>query len=192
MKNPRQSSESTPSGRGTSTDSSAQQQNDKAVAATVADLAKIYLYRHLLRNMESKRRAIEAQQQKRAPRVKGQRVAAVLARLWANDDLGLDPTPQKVIARDLGMGESDVTNMMRDLREPGSTGPCVVLVSDRYSRENFYKITEIGKQELENWVLAYYTHDSFLDILKKMIPNTKNVALNLDALRREVKQRLGN
>lgn len=164
---------------------------DEPAKALAGDVSRIYIYRHLLRNIASKRRAIEVQQQKRAPRVKGPRAAAVLARLWADKDLGLDPTPQKVIAHELGIGESEVTKTLRAFRNAGSGAPCVTLVSDAYTRENLYEISEAGKQELENWILAYYTHDSFFELIRRIKPNTKNIAPMLTELRKEVRQRLG-
>jgi DNA-binding MarR family transcriptional regulator len=155
------------------------------------DVVKIYLYRHLLRNIESQRRAIEIQCRKTAPHVRGPRVAALLSRLWACEDLGLPSVAQKAIAQDLGMGEGDVGKMLKKLRAKGSTGePCVELVSDGFGRENIYKITKYGRQELENWILAHNTHTSFLDLIKNIPPDLKNVARTLDALRKEVRQEL--
>lgn len=58
------------------------------------------------------------------------------------------------------LGESEVAKMLKELRGSGSNAPCVRLVSDAYTRESLYEISEAGKQELENWILAYYTHAS--------------------------------
>src|SRR5208282_3679910 len=69
-----------------------------ASAEVATDVIRIYLYRHLLRNIESQRRAIEIQCRRTAPHVRGPRVAALLARLWASEDLGLPSVPQKAIA----------------------------------------------------------------------------------------------
>jgi len=89
------------------------------------------------------------------------------------------------------MGEGDVGKMLKKLRAKGSTGePCVELVSDGFGRENIYKITKYGRQELENWILAHNTHTSFLDLIKNIPPDLKNVARTLDALRKEVRQEL--
>jgi DNA-binding MarR family transcriptional regulator len=163
-----------------------------AVSTEVAmDVVKIYLYRHLLRNVETQRRAIEKQCRRTAPHISGVRVAALLARLWAIDDLSLPSVPQKAIARDLGMGEGDVGKLLKRLRGKGVTGePCVELVSDGFGRENIYRITKYGRQELENWILAHNTHTSFLDLIKNIPPDLKNVARTLDALRKEAWQEL--
>lgn len=94
-------------------------------ATVPPDLVKIYIYRHLLRNMESKRKAREEQEKRQAPRVKGPRAAALLARLWANEDLGLQPIPQKVIAHELGLGESEVLPHALDGEvDPEASGCC--------------------------------------------------------------------
>jgi len=154
------------------------------------EIAKIYIYRHLLRNIESSRRAIEKEQQERAPRITGPRAAALLARLWANQDLRLSPTPQKVLAHDLGLGESEVAKMLRVFRDARSGAACVTLVSPPHARESLYEISEAGKKELENWILAYSTHDSFQDLIRKIKPSMKNVSPMLAELRTEVRQRL--
>jgi DNA-binding MarR family transcriptional regulator len=155
------------------------------------DLVKIYVYRHLLQNMETTRRSTRLEEKKQAPRVKGPRAAALLARLWANEDLNLPATPQKVISHELGLGESEVTKMLKDLRSTANGERCVELISDGYAREKLYQITDAGKRALECWILAHYTHGSFLDLVKKVIPDAKNVGLTLDWLRGEARRNLG-
>jgi hypothetical protein len=157
----------------------------------MTEVTKIYIYRHLLRNMNPGPKANRTEGQKRPPRLKGPRAAAVLARLWVNDDLKLAPTPQKVIAHDLGIGESEVAKMLKDLRNERVGPPCVTLVSNAYARENLYTITPEGKRELEDWILDYSTHGSFLNLIKRIEPNMSSVPPMLTELRKEIKERLG-
>jgi|SRR5579859_2745270 len=161
-------------------------------SVTKDDIMKIYLYRHLLRNLDRNLKALKAEEMKEAPSVKGPRAAAVLARLWANDDLGLPPAPQKVIAHDLGIGETVVGAMLKRFRTRRMNNPpCVELISDGFAREKWYKITEAGKQELSRWMFAHYTHSSFMELIKTIPPNATNVFRTLMALKKEVETQIG-
>ena len=157
-----------------------------------ADVVKIYVYRHLLQNLESTRRSMRQQEKMQAVKVKGPRAAALLARLWANDDLKLPATPQKVISHDLGLSDSETTKLLKEFRSHSKEGErCVELMSDRFSREKLYQITDAGKRALESWILIHYTHESFPELLKEVAPFAKDVKINLNWLKSEARRKLG-
>jgi DNA-binding MarR family transcriptional regulator len=166
-------------------------QEEDGSSAIVQDVAKILVFRHLIRNLESERKERDAREKKQAPRIKGPRSAAVLARLWCSDELSLAPVPQKVIARELGMRDSEVTKAFKELRrEKQGSKPCVELVSDNFRRERVYKITRFGKEELERWIVASYGHTSFLDTLIRKPPGPEYVDGVLASLKEEVEKAL--
>jgi hypothetical protein len=165
---------------------------DSHPTGSSADVVKIYVYRHLLQNLESTRRAMRQQEKIQAVKVKGPRAAALLARLWANDDLQLPATPQKVISHDLGLSDSETTKLLKEFRSPSKNGErCVELISDGFSREKHYRITDAGKRALASWVLIHYTHESFHELIKEAAPVAKNVTLSLNWLKSEAKRKLG-
>src|SRR5258708_21243357 len=79
-------------------------------------ILEIYRYRHLLRNLRLLHEQRKREERETAPSVKGPRVAAVLARLWATEDLGLPSASQKVIGVDLGIAPSEIGKMLKLLR----------------------------------------------------------------------------
>jgi DNA-binding MarR family transcriptional regulator len=154
-------------------------------------ITKIFVYRHLLNNLESTRQEIRKQEQVRAPRIKGPRVAALLARLWANEDLELPATPQKIISRDLGLSDSEASSILGSLAQEVNGESFVELIANNSRREKLYKITNAGKRELYEWVLAQYTHGSFPQLVKSLIPNHENRIRSLEWLQNEIRHSLG-
>lgn len=163
---------------------------------TADDVEKLFVtifrYRHLLANLDSEIRKRNREERQRAPKVRGERPAAVLARLWADDDLGLAPTSQKRVGMDLGLDASQISDILGSLEKPGTSGGgCVKLVSDPEGPVNEYKITDAGKQELESWLLVHYAPGPFIEFVKKMDPDPKKVADLLDDLKKKVKDEVG-
>ena len=154
-------------------------------------ITKIFVYRHLLNNLESTRREINEQEQVRAPRIKGPRAAALLARLWANEDMALPATPQKVISRDLGLSDSEASSFLGSFAAEVNGERFVELVAHNSRREKLYKITAAGKRDLYEWVLVHYTHGSFPQLLQSLIPHNENRSRSLEWLQGEVRQSLG-
>lgn len=186
IKNPGPSTACRPRARGDARTGTSAQPPGVAPPNTTHDLNELFVtifrYRHLLMNFESEYR-------KRARRVRGPRAAAVLARLWANEDLGLQPTSQKVVGFDLGIGPSELGKILADLRKPGTSSEgCVKLVSDQYSRQNLYEITGTGKQELESWLLVSYAPRPFMEFITNMSPNPDKVIKLVESLKRKVKE----
>jgi len=164
-------------------------------AEVVAELlVKASQYRHLLKNLADEHKRTEREEKRLAPNVKGRRAAALLARLWAGQELGLQPCPQKIVAVDLGLGEGDAGKILADLREPGPTGhACVKMVGDPYGRERCYEITEEGLRQLEGWVRAHYVvGDPFLKAIKGISPDPVKIAKLIKTLESEVRSSLAS
>jgi len=156
-------------------------------------LVAAFQYRHLLRNMANEHKKMEDEEERVAPNVKGRRAAALLARLWADRELNLQPRPQKVIGSDLGLGEGDAGRILAELREPGPNGlGCVEMVGDRYGREHCYRITDEGERQLEGWVLTHSLGSPFLNAVEGMSPDAARITKFIEMLKSEVKRLLAS
>ena len=122
---------------------------------TVNLILDIYRYRHLLRNLSPLYEERKREEREKAPRITGARVAAVLARLWATEDLGLSSVPQKSIGEDLDIAPSEIGKLLKQLRSDKQGPACVKLVSDQFGREHVYEITDEGKRQLTQWLFFH-------------------------------------
>lgn len=164
-------------------------------AEDVAELlVKASQYRHLLKNLADEHKRTEREEKRLAPNVKGRRAAALLARLWAGQELGLEPCPQKAIAVDLGLGEGDAGKILADLREAGPTGlACVKMVGNLYGRERCYEITEEGQRQLQGWVQAHYVvGDPFVKAIERISADPAKIAKLIKILESEARSRLAS
>lgn len=152
--------------------------------------ATIFRYRHLLRNLWSEYERRNEEERQRAPRVRGPRWAATLARLWANEELQLDATYQKDIAGDLGLSTSELGKMMTAFRK--CSPPCVKLVSDPMGRGNVYEITDAGKEQLTNWLLAHNAPAPLIEYMVKISPDRTKITQLIEALKATVRRRLSS
>lgn len=123
----------------------------------------IYRHKHILNNFPPKGPALDEMAFTRdAPKK-----AAVLARIWANEDFeGLDGRSQKEVGASINMDETSVSKIIGEfLIKPD---PLVEIIPPPHQRsqKKTYKITESGKRELENWLKAYYGVYSLEDFSK--------------------------
>jgi DNA-binding MarR family transcriptional regulator len=142
----------------------------------------IFVYRHLLRNLDS--------QPTRADLTP--HGAAVLARLWADRDLNLEPKAQNIIARELGMDTGDLGKLLKKLRKPGKhgRGPRVMRVGDTEARHKTYTITDAGRDELLEWILNHDAPGPFMNFIVSVAPAEQLVSDFLKKLQQEVKNEL--
>jgi len=146
----------------------------------------IHRYRHLLVNLASQRRKLPS-------KVKADRPAAVLARLWAEEDLELRPCSQSRVGRDLGLDASAISQILGDLRKPGASGEgCVKLASDPMGRSRIYEITDTGKRELEKYLQATYAPEQLNRFIREISPKPTKVTELVEGLKGEVKKLLGD
>lgn len=149
-------------------------------------IVQMYMYRHLLRNFDNEYRDKKNLEKKEAPAINGPRVGAVLARLWADAQLGQEPSSQKSYAIDLGIDQGGIGTMLHELEGAG----CVKLVSDPRGLENLYEITEKGKEQIEKWVVIHYTDKFFADLIQELSPNRKKLARAVERYVERCKEQL--
>jgi hypothetical protein len=135
-------------------------------------LVEMYVYRHVLRNLKSEYRARQDQEKRDAPAIAGARAAAVLARLWVDAKLGCGPFSQTSYGEELGIGDAEIGQILKHLE----AGQCVENRSTKRHGENLYAITPQGKNQIEDWVLAHYTDESFFGVIEGLSPNVEKLA----------------
>ena len=161
---------------------------------TVKLFLEVYRYLHLLRNLHLLYGERKREEEEKAPSIPGPRAAAVLARLWATEDLGLPNAAQKVIAIDLGMAASELALILKELHGEQSGKSCVQRVSAPLSRENIYEITEEGKQQLTEWFFSRIAPGSYgeatVEMIRQSAMDASRVAKFVEALKSQVRDLL--
>jgi len=160
--------------------------------ATLRLIRDVYRYRHLLRNLRALHEQRKREEREEAPKIKGPRAAAVLARLWATEDLSLPSASQKVLGVDLGIAPSEIGKILKHLRSEKPGPPCVTLVSDQFDRENIYEITDEGKRQLTQWLFFHIAPGPYREsanaILKEIDP--LKIAKFVELLKNKAKELL--
>jgi DNA-binding PadR family transcriptional regulator len=154
-------------------------QNAKA-AAIVGYFETIHIYRHLISNLQRKTNVTEH------PSIPGPRAAAVLARLWAASELGLEPRVQKRLGFDLDINPSDLGGYLRKFLKDG----LVEKLPAQSEREKLYQITAEGKKALESWMRDQYAAREYLKSFIKMDPDLRKMEGLVGALKNSVREML--
>jgi DNA-binding PadR family transcriptional regulator len=154
-------------------------QNAKATAI-VGYFETIHIYRHLISNLQRKTNVTEH------PSIPGPRAAAVLARLWAASELGLEPRVQKRLGFDLDINPSDLGGYLRKFLKDG----LVEKLPAQSEREKLYQITPEGKKALESWMRDQYAAREYLKSFIKMDPDLRKMEGLVGALKNSVREML--
>lgn len=144
----------------------------------LALVLSVYRYRHLLENLR--------QHRERNTSIITRRNAAVLAWLWATEELNLPNSPQKEISHDLDMGASEVGNALRIFLDNG----LVVQIETLSRREKIYEITDAGKDQLNLW-LRTWAGQAYIDQVQKIdMPDLQPAYQLLTALKEQISREL--
>jgi DNA-binding PadR family transcriptional regulator len=113
-----------------------------------------------------------------------------MAALWAHREFGFEPRPQNWYAKKLAIGLGEMGRLLTQLEQAN----CVELVSHRHSRHNLYKITDLGKRQIEDWVEAHYGDDLFASAFKEKdtTPDPNKVARILERFRASLRDELSH
>lgn len=141
-------------------------------------ILSIYRYRHLLENLR--------QHRERNSSIITRRNAAILAWLWATEELGLPNSPQKSISHDLDMGASEVGKAL----ETFSANNLVVQIEARSRREKIYKITDDGKNELNIWLRSWAGQTYINQVENLDVPDLEPAYRLLAALKEQISKEL--
>jgi DNA-binding MarR family transcriptional regulator len=153
-------------------------ENLEVVGPTDHEVA-IHIYRHLIINLRKK---------KKPPRsaINGPKAAAVLARLRASEDMGLEPIPQKDLAFDLDMNPSDLGQTLGTFLESGM----VSLAQGPSKREKLYRITSQGNAALEEWMMDHYEPPYYREAFRDMNPDKEKMLKLVQALQKHLLETL--
>lgn len=139
----------------------------------------IYRYRHLLENLR--------QHRERNASIITRRNAAILAWIWATEELNLPNSPQNDISHDLDMGASEVGKALSIFSDNG----LVVQIKSRSRREKIYQITDDGKTQLNLWLRnlagqAYMHQVENLEVSEVIGPGTRLLTALKEQITREL------
>lgn len=146
-------------------------------------LLPMYRYRHLVGYLANGCATVN---EKSA--IQGPRAAAVLALLWAQEDLRLKKCIQKTLGLHLGIrNNAEIGRILNPLCESG----LVRLVRGKNYRVKVYEITEDGKKQLNEWLGNWYAPALFREAIRAAAPDSHKIAKLFEALQKDARTILG-
>lgn len=145
-----------------------------------AGLLPMYRYKHLVGYLAN-RYAIANE---KSP-IQGPRAAAVLALLWAQEDLKLEKCIQKTLGLHLGIrNNAEIGRILNPLCE----SDLVRLVRGKDYRVKVYEITAKGKTQLNEWLGNWYAPAPFREAIRATELDSRKIAKLVEVLRKDTRK----